>query len=100
VLIIDDILLFPVRSLLFIFREIQHAAQQDVANEAESIRTELSELYMMLETGQITEEEFNTQEETLLQMLDELALTTPTVRSDDQPRDDTADAREESEGVN
>ena len=85
--IIDDILLFPARSLAFIFREIYNAAQQEVANEAESIRIELGELYMMLETGRITEEEFDAKEEDLLQLLDELAPA-------------STDAAEESEGAN
>ncbi len=72
--IIDDILLFPARSLMFIFREIQNAAQQEVANAAESIRVELAELYMMLETGRITEEEFDAREEQLLQLLDKAEI--------------------------
>ena len=72
--IIDDVLLFPMRSLMFIFREIHNAAQQEVANEAESIRIELGELYMMLETGRITEEEFDAKEEDHLRLLDELEL--------------------------
>jgi len=77
--LIDDILLFPVRSLMFVFREVQNAAQQEVTNEAELIRIELGELYMMLETGQITEEQFDAKEEKLLQSLDELELTGDTL---------------------
>ena len=69
-LIVDDILLFPMRSLFFIFRETCNAAEQENLNEAETIRTELSELYMMLETGAITEDEFDAQEEELLDRLD------------------------------
>jgi len=72
VLIIDDILLFPLRSLFWIFREIHNAAQQDLANEAEVITTQLVELYMMLETGRITEAEFDTREKELLDRLDEI----------------------------
>ena len=71
-LVVDDILLFPVRGLLFIFKEIRRAAQEEFASEAEAIRAELSELYMMLETGRITEEEFNARERELLGRLEEL----------------------------
>jgi hypothetical protein len=71
-LLVDDILLFPVRGVLWIFREIHRAAQQEVAREEESITVQLSNLYMMLETSQITEEEFETQEKTLLDRLDRL----------------------------
>jgi hypothetical protein len=71
-LIVDDILLFPINSFLWIFREIHHAAEEEVANEAETITAELRELYMMLETGQITETEFNDREKNLLDRLDSL----------------------------
>ena len=69
-LVADDILLFPVRSILFLCREICNAAQQEYIDEAEAIRDELSELYMMLETGRITEKEFDTREEELLNRLE------------------------------
>lgn len=71
-LIVDDILLFPGRSILWIFREVHNAAQQELASEAELIKTELRELYMMLETGRISEEEFDAREKALLDRLDQL----------------------------
>jgi len=71
-LIIDDILLSPVRSILWIFREMYNAAQEELVNEADSITAELSELYMMLETEKITESEFDTLEKKLLDRLDEI----------------------------
>ena len=71
--IVDDILLFPARSILFIFREIHNAAKQEVANEEESIRAELVDLYMMLETGRITEAQFDAREKQLLDRLEEIA---------------------------
>jgi len=71
-LIIDDILLSPVRGILWIFREMHNAARKEIENEAESITAELSELYMMLETGKITESEFDTREKELLDRLDEI----------------------------
>ena len=73
-LIVDDILLFPMRSLFFIFREVCNAAEQESLNEADAIRAELTDLYMMLETGAITEEEFDAQEEELLDRLDALEV--------------------------
>ncbi|MBU1205730.1 MAG: gas vesicle protein GvpG [Proteobacteria bacterium] len=71
-LIIDDLLFFPVRSILWTFREIYNAAQEDVANEAEAITAELGDLYMMLETGKITEAEFDQREKDLLDRLEEI----------------------------
>ncbi len=70
--LVDDLLLFPMRSLLWVFREIHNAAQQERANETESITAELSNLYMMLETGKISEEEFAGEEKTLLERLDRM----------------------------
>lgn len=71
-LLVDDILLFPLRGIFWIAREIENAAHQQMANELQSTRTQLSELYMMLETGRITEEEFEAQEACLLNRLDQL----------------------------
>lgn len=68
--LVDDILLAPTRGLLWIFKEIHHAVEAEQANEAEAITTKLSDLYMMLETGQMTEAEFDAAEKVLLDRLD------------------------------
>lgn len=69
-LLIDDILMAPAHGLLWVFKEIHHAVEEEQANEAESITAKLSELYMMLETGQMTETEFDAAEKALLDHLD------------------------------
>ena len=71
-LLVDDILLFPVRGILWIFREIHDQAREEVANEGDAIGQQLRNLYMQLETNAITEEEFETREKTLLDRLDEV----------------------------
>ena len=53
------------------FRQIHNAAEEEFLDE-EGISNQLSELYMMLETGKITEEEFNEKEGILLDRLDEI----------------------------
>ncbi|MCK9195556.1 MAG: gas vesicle protein GvpG [Syntrophales bacterium] len=68
--LLDDVLLFPVRGLLWVFKEIHHAVEAEQANEADAITAKLSELYMMLETGQMTEAEFDAAEKVLLDRLD------------------------------
>jgi Gas vesicle protein G len=70
--LVDDILLSPVKGVLWVFREVHDAAQQELAGESEAITAALSELYMRLETGQITEEEFDAREKGLLDRLDRL----------------------------
>jgi hypothetical protein len=71
-LLLDDILFFPSRSIFWIFREIYNAALEETANEADAITAKLSEIYMMFETGRITEAEFDVQEKELLDRLEEI----------------------------
>lgn len=87
-LIIDDILLFPFRSILWIFREVHNAAQQELAGEAEFITAELSELYMMLETGKISEQEFATREKELLDRLDKIQESGADIEKENQDTED------------
>jgi hypothetical protein len=68
--LVDDLLLSPFKGLLFLFRELHKAVQQEGLNEAENIRTMLGELYMMLETKRISEEEFDVKEKELLDRLE------------------------------
>ena len=72
--LIDDILLVPMRGLFWIFKEIRNAAKEEQANEAQAITTKLIELYMMLETGQLTETEFDAEEKVLLDRLDAIKV--------------------------
>jgi hypothetical protein len=69
-LLVDDILLFPVRGILWIFKEIGGIAQEELAGEATAITEQLRILYMQLETGRITEAEFEAGEKVLLDRLE------------------------------
>jgi hypothetical protein len=69
---VDDLLMSPIKGVLWVFKEIHDAAQQELAGESEAITAALSELYMKLDTGQITEEQFDAQEKMLLDRLDRL----------------------------
>jgi len=71
-LVVDDVVLFPFKSLLMVFREIYNAAVQEQEQEATRIRQELSELYLSLETGAIDEATFDDRERELLDRLDAL----------------------------
>jgi len=73
--LIDDLLTAPFRGLLWIFNEIRQAAQEEQAGEADNIRQQLVELYMQLETGRITEAEFDAREQQLLDRLDRAQAT-------------------------
>jgi Gas vesicle protein G len=69
-LIADDILMFPVNGVLWIFNEIYNAAEQELRSESDAITAQLQQLYAMLETGKITEIEFDRREAELLDRLD------------------------------
>jgi hypothetical protein len=76
-LLVDDIILSPITGFFWIFREIHKAAQQEMVSEKEAVTAELSDLYMMLETGKITEKEFDAREQLLLNRLDQLQGESP-----------------------
>jgi len=69
-LIADDILLFPIKGVLWVFDEIYNAVDQELDNESDAITAQLQQLYAMLEGGEITEAEFDRQETELLDRLD------------------------------
>jgi hypothetical protein len=71
-LLVDDILLSPMRGLLWIFEEIRDAAEQELHEEANAITLQLQQLYGMLESKAITEAEFDLREAKLLDRLDQL----------------------------
>lgn len=71
-LLVDNILLLPYRGLIGCFKAIKDAAERELFDE-ERVKAELSELYMMLETEKITEEEFNEREQELLSELEAVA---------------------------
>ena len=71
-LLVDDLLLSPVKGILWIFREIHNAAQEEMDSEPESISQQLRNLYMQLETSAISEPQFEEQEKVLLDRLDEI----------------------------
>ena len=86
-LLVDDLLLAPIHGLLWIFGKIHDAAQEEIAGEADAITAELSQLYMMLETGRITEADFDARERTLLDRLEAV-----------QDRESEPDEEEDDEG--
>ena len=82
--LVDDILMAPFKGIFWIFKEINRAAEEEQANEAEAITTKLSDLYMMLETGQMTEAEFDTAEKALLDRLDAIKEREGSEEEDDE----------------
>ncbi|MFH1185910.1 MAG: gas vesicle protein GvpG [Chloroflexota bacterium] len=94
-LLVDDLLLSPFTSLLWVFKEIHKAVQQEKAGETETVTRSLSELYMKLETGAITEEEFAAEEQQLLDRLD--AIERRNQGGDEEADDESDDESDEGE---
>ena len=69
---VDDILFSPVKGFFWIMRELQKAVQNEQENEVDRLTARLSELYMLLETGKLTQDEFDVAEREVLDRLDEL----------------------------
>ena len=92
-LLVDDLLLAPLTGLLWVFRKIHDAAQEEMLGEADAITQELRDLYMMLETGRITEAEFDARERALLDRLEVIQA-----RGSGPGAEDTDEDAEASEG--
>ncbi|MFO8011819.1 MAG: gas vesicle protein GvpG [Phycisphaerae bacterium] len=91
-LILDTLLLAPFRGVALIVDQVRKAAEQELEGEHDAVRDNLRELYMRWETGQVSEEEFDAREKTLLDRLD--ALTADAPETTDESPDDNADGNE------
>jgi hypothetical protein len=69
---IDDILLSPAKGFMWIVRELHNAAKQEIKGEGDRLTHRLSTLYMLLETGGISTEDFDKEEAQILARLDEI----------------------------
>ena len=69
--LLDDILLAPIKGVMFIARKIGEQAEEEFLDE-DGVRQELRGLYMLLETGEISEEDFTEREEQLIERLEEI----------------------------
>ena len=101
-LLVDDILFSPIKGINWIFKKVHELAQEELVGEADRLRESLTELYMQLEAGQITEEEFEQQETLLLDRLDALdeddnMIGDADFDEDDEDEDEDEDDEEEED---
>lgn len=68
-LLIDDLLLLPVKGFVGIFKKIHEMAERELSDEG-YIRERLMELQLRFELDEISEEEYTKQEKELLARLD------------------------------
>lgn len=70
--LIDDILLAPIKGIIWIAEKIRDIAEKELEDTPEKLQRELLDLQMVLETEQITEEEYKKREEDILKRLEAL----------------------------
>jgi Gas vesicle protein G len=70
-LLIDDLLLAPITGFQFILRTLQRIAEEQYTDDA-PVKERLLELQVLLESGEITEEEYVKREGEILQQLREI----------------------------
>jgi hypothetical protein len=97
-LLVDDVLFFPFKSLLAVFKEIYNAAVDDIAAESGAIRAELSQLYLALEAGTLSEDDFDARERELLDRLD--AIEEHGLIVEDEDEDENEDQNEDEDENN
>lgn len=98
-LLLDDILLSPAKGVMWIFREIHKQAAEEQGQESERIRDALAELYRQLETHRITEDEFEEQEELLLNRLDELEAEEENMQVENVEEQETSEQVDQTQHV-
>jgi hypothetical protein len=74
-ILIDDLLMLPVKGFVGVFRKIHEMVEQELSEK--HIQEELTALQLRFELGEINREEYDIEEEKLLEQLDVL-------RSDDE----------------
>jgi uncharacterized membrane protein len=72
--LIDDILLAPLKSVIWLGKKINEVVEREVSDEGR-IKERLMELQLRFELDEITEDEYNKQERELLVRLDAVRKT-------------------------
>ena len=70
--LVDDLLLAPGKAAYALFNELARKAQEEWLND-DTIKQELQQLYEMLETGRLSEKDFEARECRLLERLEQIA---------------------------
>ena len=73
-LLIDDILLAPLKGVIWIGKKINEIVEKEMSDEGR-IKEKLMELQMRFELDEISEEEYNRHEKELLERLDTIRTT-------------------------
>jgi hypothetical protein len=95
--LIDDLFLAPFRGIKFVAESVYDAARDEIENERQALRDEINDLYMQLETGEITEAEFEQREDEILDRLEALEETEAALEPDEPSAPEEKDDESPSE---
>jgi len=70
--IIDDILLAPIKGVVYVAKKIHELAEEELEDTGDKLKRELLDLQMLFETDQISEEEYQKGENDILGRLESL----------------------------
>ena len=70
--LIDDILLAPLKGVVYLAKKIHELAEEELEDTGEKLKRELLDLQMLFETDQINEEEYQKKEKDILERLEAL----------------------------
>jgi len=70
--IIDDILLAPIKGVVYVAKKIHELAEEELEDTGDKLKRELLDLQMLFETDQISEEEYQKGEKDILGRLESL----------------------------
>ena len=70
--LIDDILLAPIKGIVWIAEKVNNLALEELEDTPEKLKRELLDLQLMLEIEDITEVEYNKREKDILDRLEAL----------------------------
>jgi len=70
-LVVDDLLLFPAKGLMAVFKRVAQAAEEELTDDGK-VKEELLRLQMLFETDKINQEEYERQEDQLMKKLQEI----------------------------
>jgi len=72
--LLDDILMAPAKSLMFVFRKIHEQVKGELEDTPEKLKKELYDSQQLLDAGQISEEDYKKQEDSILQRWNTLKM--------------------------
>lgn len=70
--LLDDIILSPVKGIIWIAEKIHDMAQEELEDTPEKLKRELLDLQMRLEMEEVTEQEYKKKEDEILKRLEAL----------------------------